>query len=125
MQLCILIDLKTGDVFRSVVKSNEALDIEIGTKCIELEQRDAIPEYVVNLPQSGRLRRNRQMGLQQSLIKAIAWTKKQPMFAQTHRSLVSIPGQMPNDEHRHVPPGTAHKSGDYPADSLSLISVHP
>jgi hypothetical protein len=57
------------------------------------------------------------MGLQQALIKAIAWTKKQPMFAQTHRSFVSIPGQMSNDEHRHVPPGTAHKSGDYPANS--------
>jgi hypothetical protein len=34
--------------------------------------------------------------MQQALIKAIAWTKKQPVLAKTHRLFVPILGQMPD-----------------------------
>jgi len=96
MQLRVLINLEIGRFLRRVVKSNEALDVEVGAAGVEIEKRDAITKDVVNPPQTDRLRRNRQMRLQQALIEAIARTKKQPMPAKTHRPLVPILGQVPD-----------------------------
>jgi hypothetical protein len=50
MQLRFLINLEIGRFLWSVVKSNQALDVEVGAGGVEIEKRDTIPKQVVNPP---------------------------------------------------------------------------
>jgi hypothetical protein len=58
-----------------VVKSNGAFNVDLLTRHVEIEERHAIAEGVVNPAKTGWLGRNGQMRVQQVLVKTVSGAK--------------------------------------------------
>jgi hypothetical protein len=58
VKLGVFLDLEVRSIFRRAIKSNGAFHFDVCARCIEIEKRDAVAEYVVNLRNASRLGRN-------------------------------------------------------------------
>jgi hypothetical protein len=97
MPFGVIFDLEIGSVFRRMVKSDETRNFKVIALGAHVEERDAVPERVMDPPQSGGLGRNCQVGMEQPLIEAVAGTKHQPMLAQPEGLFVPILCHVTND----------------------------
>jgi hypothetical protein len=101
MKLCVLLNLKVGSIFGDMIEANGPFNLHTPARRVEVKKRNAVAEDVVHPPQTRWLGKNREVRMQQSLIKAVAWAKHHTMLSQTNGPLVSIPCQMSNDQNGH------------------------
>jgi hypothetical protein len=98
----VLFNLEVWRIFWRVFKPNGAFYINVRARCIKIEKRDAVAEYVVDPPNSTRLGRNRQIRMQKPLIETVARTKHQAMLSEADRPLVAVLRQVSNDKNGHA-----------------------
>src|SRR5664279_160112 len=106
MRARVFLNAEVRRIFRRVLEPNDRLECQCPRPgmCRELDQRQAIAEYVVDPPDLGRARRDLTWESQQALIKTVPRPEHQLMRAWPHGLLVLVRRRMMDGENRHGGP---------------------
>ena len=99
--LGIFLDRKIERVGRRVVEANETLEAQLRCPAGKAGNRHAIAEHVVHPADIGRFRRDREAGVEQLLVIAVARPQHHAVLTEGNRLLVAVGGDVPNGDDAH------------------------
>ena len=99
----MLFHLKIRRILRCVIEPDDTFHLKMRRgDVIEVEDGHAVTKQVMDPANGGRFGSNVQAAIQKTLIKTIARTKHQPVFAEAHRLPIAVFGLMLDDEDGHA-----------------------
>ena len=97
----IFLDRKIEGVGRRVIEANETLEAQLRCPAGKAGNRHAIAKHVVHPADIGRFRSDREPGVEQLLIVAVARPQHHAVLAEGNRLLVAVDGKVPNGDDAH------------------------